>query len=252
MTRVLVTGAAGSIGAPLTAALEADGFDVLATDRDDLDVLNETQVRAAIGGFKPTLIYHLAADKHAPDGELHPYQVCHLNVEGTLNVLRHAAGARVVVASTCKACDPETAYGASKLVAERMTLNAGGVVARLYNVRETSGNVFRLWERLPLADPVPWTDCWRYFISLEDAVSLCVRAAGLPSGRYTVDPGAAVHMRDEAARLYPGRELVEAPRRRGDRAAEPLHAASETLEPFEGLLHIVSPHDPAVEYAAAA
>jgi FlaA1/EpsC-like NDP-sugar epimerase len=240
--RIAVTGACGSIGQALIPNLVE--HDVFATDVDTLDVTDESAVRAAFLGFGPEIVYHLAADKHAPDGEEHPEHTALVNISGTENVLRAAAGAKVIVASTCKAADPETAYGASKLIAERMVLNAGGVVIRYYNVRETSGNVFRLWESIPKTDPIPFTDCRRYFISLDDAIRLTIRAIGLPSGRYTVDPGRSVHMSLEADRLYPTRQLVKVPRRRGDRKIEPLKARTETLVPYEGILRIESPHDP--------
>lgn len=208
-----------------------------------LDVRDASQVNEWVRVFDPTVILHLAGAKHAPEGEEHPYGVLVTNAVGTRNVL--ATGRKVILASTCKACDPETAYGASKLIAERMVLNAGGVVVRYYNVRETVGNVFRLWEQIPPDQPIPYTDCRRYFISLEQAIRLTVAALDLPTGRYTVDPGEPEWMRDVAARLYPGRELVQIPARRGDRQMEPLCAESEELKPeVEGLVRVVGTHDP--------
>lgn len=247
--RILVTGAAGSIGTALIPHL-AD-HEVLATDIDDLDVQNPFEVLERVEEFKPDVIYHLAADKHAPDGEDNPLHTLDVNAVGTANVLCAARHAKVILASTCKACDPETAYGASKLIAERMVLNAGGVVVRYFNVRETSGNVFRLWESLPLREPIPYTDCERYFISLDEAVSLTLRALTLPSGRYTVDPGSAYSMADLARDLYPGRRYVEVPRRRGDRRREPLCAESETFRSYRGLIRVESPHDPVSKRIAA-
>jgi FlaA1/EpsC-like NDP-sugar epimerase len=193
----------------------------------------------------------LAADKHAPHGESDPEHTANVTVQGTANVLRYSNGAKVIFASTCKAADPETAYGASKLIAERMVLNAGGVVVRYYNVRETQGNVFRLRESIPDDEPIPWTDCWRYFISLEQAIDLTLKAMELPSGRYTVNPGESVYMEELAEDLYPHRRRVEVPRRRGDRYAEPLCATSETLTKVGGIVRVESPHDPVLESVAA-
>lgn len=244
MGRVLVTGARGSVGAALCERLDGDW---LATDVDTMDVRWWNDVWSVVAEFKPTLIYHLAGAKHAPEGELDPWAVANTNVLGTRNVLMAAAmvDARVVTASTCKACDPETAYGASKLLAERMTLNAGGSVARFYNVRETCGNVFEIWRGLDPAAPVPFTDCWRYFISLEQAVGLLLACAEFAPGRYTVDPGPLRHMRVVARDTYPGRRLVQVPRRRGDRGSEPRRAVSEELIPIgDGVERILSVHDP--------
>ena len=249
---VLVTGAAGSIGQALLERL--DGHNVLATDQGTLDVTSRTECMIRVSEHRPDVIFHLAGAKHAPEGEEDPLHVAAVNVTGTANVL-HAAehvGARVVAASTCKACDPETVYGATKLIAERMVLNAGQVVVRYYNVRETSGNVFRLWEQIPFPDPIPFTNCRRYFISLERAVTLTLAGASLPPGRYTVQPDGPFHMRNVAERLYPGRDLVRIPRRRGDRFEEPLCADAERVTPYGPFVRIVGEHDPVVELGEAA
>jgi FlaA1/EpsC-like NDP-sugar epimerase len=238
--RFLVTGAKGSVGEALVPRLDA----VCATDVDTVNVTRFREVERTVRAVRPDVIYHLAGAKHAPEGETDPANVARVNIDGTLNVLRAAGAAKVIVASTCKACDPETAYGASKLIAERATLNAGGIVVRFHNIPESSGNVFRLWESLPKDEPLPVTACRRYFTPLEDAVRLLVAASGFPTGRYCVDPGPIRRMMDVAAELYPGREQVRIPPRRGDRRSEPLHAACETVKPYGRYLKIVGAHDP--------
>jgi len=241
--RILVTGAEGSIGAAVVPVLEERGDVVFATDIADLDVRDPAAVNGWVRVTEPDVILHLAGAKHAPEGEEDPYGVCVTNTVGTRNVL--ATGVRVVLASTCKAADPETAYGASKMLAERMTLNVAGVVIRFFNVPESAGNVFRVWEQLPPGEPLPVTDCRRYFVSMDETVALVVAALELPPGRWTVDPGKPVWMRDVAARLYPGRPLTEIPRRRGDRRIEPLCAGSEhVVVGPNGLLQVVGAHDP--------
>lgn len=253
--RCLVTGASGSIGrAVLEALYLAPGAAAFGTDLDydprnttQVDVRNADRVRRAMERYRPTHVFHLAGAKHAPEGELDPAETARTNVGGTENVLLHAGGARVVTASTCKACDPETAYGASKMIAERMTLNAGGSVARFYNVPESSGNVFRLWEDLDPDEPLPVAPCTRFFISLEDAVALILWAAVLDPGRYCADPGPAKRMDAVAEDLYPGRPRTPVPPRRGDRVSEPFLARSEELFPTRvpNLWRVEGPHDPA-------
>lgn len=237
---VLVTGASGSVGGPLIERL-SEACEVVATDKDSYDVTVGWGKEYA---YSPKVVFHLAGAKHAPEGEADPWQAVQVNALGTANVLRDFPQAKVVVASTCKACDPETAYGASKLLAERMVLNAGGGAARFFNVVDTSGNVFETWRATE--GPLPVTDCDRYFISLEEAVSLLLWAAVLPSGRYVWDPGFRRAMAGVARQLYPDREQVVVPRRRGDRRVEPLHAAHERLHETDvvGLWRVSSPHDP--------
>jgi FlaA1/EpsC-like NDP-sugar epimerase len=248
--RVLITGAAGSIGTAIREPLTDMGALTFATDvstyDSELDVRDADEVRRWVKSVRPTEILHLAGSKYAPEGETDPAQTTLVNTLGTMNVLQAAGTARVIFASTCKAGNPETVYGASKLIAERMVLNAGGVVVRYYNVRETQGNVFRTWESLPTSEPIPYTDCWRYFISAQQAVDLTLAALDLPTGRYTVDPGEPRHMLAEARALYPGRPLVPIPPRRGDRVREPLHATHEHLVPVAshpGLVEIINRHD---------
>lgn len=252
---VLVTGAAGSVGRRLIARLpRAAGTDSAWYDRH-LDVTDREEVEHWFKVVRPELVYHLAGAKHAFEGELDPGRVAEINITGTANVISAARrhGSKVVFSSTCKACDPETAYGASKLIAERLVLNAGGVVVRYYNIPESDGNVFRHWESLLESEPIPYTSCWRYFISMEQALTLTLAGAELASGRYVVDPGLPQHMRIVAERLYPGRALVEVPRRRGDRAREPLHAACEEMWPIglDGLYAVRSPYDVQDEPVAA-
>ena len=239
--RILITGAAGSIGSGILEHLDA-----VATDIDTLDVRDELAVASALAANSPEVIFHMAAAKSAPEGERDPMSALEINVIGTKNVLAHAPeGSFVVTASTCKACEPETAYGASKLVAERVTLNAGGSVARFYNVVESSGNVFEIWDQVPPDAPILVTPCRRYFISLAEAVSLVIWTAVLPPGRYGFDPGDQREMHDIATALYPDRVRESVPPRRGDRIAEPLAARHEHVEQgaVEGLLRIVGAHD---------
>lgn len=247
---IVVTGARGSIGRPLVKKLHELGRAVHATDIDEMDVTDRSAVELQFAHFQPDLVFHLAGYKHAPAGEEDPFGCARVNIIGTQNVLDAAIDSKVILASTCKACDPVTAYGATKLIAERMVLNDGGSVARFFNVVETGGNVFETWRELPESVPIPVTPCSRYFISIEQAVDLFLRVAEMPPGRYTVDPGVSRTMTHVAEDLYPGRETVLIPPRRGDRLVEPLYAAHETHERVNGLLRITSPHDAAVSLVA--
>lgn len=272
MGRVLITGGEGSIGAALATRIGgakrgdysgpapfpavAVAKDVLLTDIKTMDVRDERNVMAQFLRFEPNLVIHLAASKHAPLGEEDPYEVVRTNVEGTQHVLDWAyrMGARVVVASTCKACDPETAYGASKLVAERMALNAGQMVVRYYNVVETSGNVFEIWRAAHEAKrEIEYTDCSRRFTTLNEALNLTLWVAGwADEGRYSLTHTVSRPMRDIAVALYPkvdyGGWLKSVRPRRGDRDEEPRHAACERMEEVKGcewISRVYNPHDPA-------
>ena len=251
-SRVLITGGLGSLGQEVTKTFQEAGINFLSSDADDCDVTNREQLFAKVLEYKPTHIMHLAADKHAPEGELNPEATFSINTVGTLNVFEAAekVGAVVTLASTCKSCDPETVYGSSKLIAERIALNNGGTVARFYNVVNTAGNVYEIWSNLPKDADIAVADCNRYFISASEAQSLLIRCVTLSTtspGRYIFEPGISHFMPDIAKRLYSNRHIVHIPPRRGDRRVEPLKATSEKMIPVtERLMRVESPHDPII------
>lgn len=235
--RVLVTGANGAIGQPLVRTLRKNGISVVPTDIDTsngvwgcqkLDVTSFQSVLEMVAFHDPDLIINAAAAKLAPAGEVHPYLAANINVNGMKNLLD--MGRPVVQMSTCKAVAACTAYGASKLLAERMVLNAGGTVIRFYNIPTAGPSMLTIWQDLPEDDPIPVTGCTRYLMSEREAVALTVYAATFLPGRYAVDPGPAMSMTDYAECLYPGREQVQIPARRGDRIDEPLIGDQEWIE----------------------
>lgn len=254
---ILVTGSSGSIGHALVRELNRRGDFVLKFDLADgrWNVLDPVSLMIAMQqgddeGDRVTHVFHLAGAKHATIGEEDPIGAVQTNVIGTHNVVEVAAhhDAQVILASTCKAAQPETVYGASKLAAERIVLNAGGSVARLYNVSESSGNVLRIWEALPADAPIPVTPCKRTFITRDEAVWLFIQIMGMPPGRYASSRGMHISMRDLAQLEYPDRERVEMEPRRGDRIVEPQLGDHEVKSmPRPGIMQIHNPHDAVIE-----
>ena len=251
--RILITGADGSIGRALTARLKTyEKITVLTTDivgdHTYLDVTDFQNTFSVVNKFQPTFVVNIAGAKHAPLGEREIWKTLSINTIGTMNLVDAApAGCRLILTSTCKANNPEVVYGASKLIAEKMALASGGSVARFFNVIETVGNVFEIWNDLPESKPIKVaSDCERHFISLEEAVGLIIYSFAAKPGRYAVNSPNKLYMGAIADRLYPDREKSEMKPRTGDRLIELFKSTAETkVEPvfYDSVLKLTSVHD---------
>ena len=139
--RVLVTGAGGQVGSELVQLLGEravargrDPLDVVAADRERLDVADRDQVLSVIAHFEPDLIFHPAAWTAVDACEADPDRAFRVNARGTRHVAEGArrVGAHVVYLSTDYVFDgsadrpyrewdepnPLSVYGSSKLAGE--------------------------------------------------------------------------------------------------------------------------------------
>jgi FlaA1/EpsC-like NDP-sugar epimerase len=246
--RVLVTGGDGYLGRIVCKQLALRGDEPVVYDRPN-SVL--WPVTLADHAQECDTVLHLAAHKHAPYGEEHPAEVAETNITGTRNVV-DVFGSNVVLASTCKAADPMTCYGASKLIAERIVLNAGGRVVRLVNVWGSSGSVAETWAGLPKGAPIPVTNAVRMWITPMEAVRLLTDALAWPAGRYAPAAPRRATMYEMARETYPDRLVSRVALRRGDRRVERLTGEHEHAAPYvKGAVRILHPADrPAVRKAA--
>ena len=250
--KILITGSAGSLGRALAQRLNQFDGEILETDIvegfETLDVTNQKSVQSVLSSYRPDLILHLAGAKHAPEGEVNTWSTLEINTIGTKYLIDNMdKKCKLVLASTCKAINPEVVYGASKLIAERMVLNIGGSVARFFNVIETAGNVFEIWNKIPNNDPIDVASvCERHFISLQESIGLILFTAIEEPGRYIVNSSALIRMNDVAERLFPGRTKNIINPRRGDRISEKFLASSESIEKYlldNTVINVKSIHD---------
>ncbi len=83
----LVTGAAGFAGRHLLELLRARGDELVAPDRDELDLLDADAVRAAVAAQRPRVVFHLAALASVGRSWEDPAATIDANVRMTLSVL---------------------------------------------------------------------------------------------------------------------------------------------------------------------
>lgn len=148
--RVLVTGGAGFVGRQLSCHLSDHGHDVIATYHtnppgitsvltEQLDVLDETQVRTLLVRLEPDVVVHAAALVDADLCEREPDRAWETNVEGTEAVARscEAVGAKLILLSSSfvfsgdtdlyveeSTRDPVNVYGETKVAAEDIVREA--------------------------------------------------------------------------------------------------------------------------------
>jgi len=276
--RVLITGAGGSIGSELAhqifmlapeqlTLLDYHEEALWSVDRDLreialagprtvvhtilADVRSEAALEAAFAAARPDVVFHAAALKHVPIVELHPSEGVLTNVVGTRNTLmtceRHGCRNFVLI-STDKAVEPVSVLGASKWLAELMTVEAAHRLQRNYsvvrfgNVLGSSGSVVPTFQRdlergLPLRITDP--DATRYFMTVEEAVSLILEAGGAAreGDVLVLDMGDPIRITDLAQNLLtlsgidPTDVQIEfVGLRPGERAHERLMSDDEAVE----------------------
>jgi FlaA1/EpsC-like NDP-sugar epimerase len=234
--RVLVTGAAGSIGSELVRQLRflnpaeivmLDSNESGLTDlRDALgqtgaplllrvaSIHDEAGIRRLFTELRPEVVIHAAALKHVDVLEDQPHEGLRVNVMGTWTCVRMAeeVGAGVfVLISTDKAVDPVGVLGASKRLGELMirALSDSRTVftaVRFGNVIGSRGSVLpRFEQQIKQGGPLTVThpDVHRYFMSVDEAVLLVLQSAAIAEkGRvYVLDMGEEVSIVSVAIRL---------------------------------------------------
>lgn len=179
------------------------------------DIRSRHGVKNMIGAIKPDVVFHAAALKHVPYVEQHPSEGVLTNVFGTRNVLEaceEAGVERFILISTDKAVEPVSVMGATKRLAELMTVETGNRAGRAYaavrfgNVLGSSGSVVPLLQR-QLDDGLPLTitepEATRFFMTIDEAVTLILEAgsSASPGEIYVLDMGEPIRILDLARDL---------------------------------------------------
>lgn len=236
-SRVLVTGAGGSIGSelcrqiakfkPKELILLGKGENSIYLINEELsykyphlqiypviaDVKNKFRLEHIFKKYKPDVVFHAAAHKHVPLMEMQPSEAVMNNIIGTKNVAElsnHYHIHTMVLISTDKAVNPTNIMGATKRVSEliiqdfaRQTISTKYVAVRFGNVLGSRGSVVLKFEKqIAKGGPVTVThpEVTRYFMTIPEAAQLVLQAGSLGNGGeiFILDMGEPVKIVDLA------------------------------------------------------
>lgn len=209
-SNVLITGGCGSIGSCILENLlqyNCKQIKIFDNSEEKLFYLNKKykdydNIRYIIGDIKDEnkinsamheidYVFHVAALKHVALCEYNPEEATNVNINGTLNLTRMARINKIkkfLLISTDKAANPINCMGISKLMAEKITLNAGitketsfGVI-RLGNVVGSSGSLIQIIKEniknnLPIY--VRGKNTTRFFIEKENCAKFIIETMEL-------------------------------------------------------------------------
>lgn len=213
---ILITGGSGSIGSYLVDVLSktnCKSIRILSNNEHELyqlqkkhdknpklryllgDVRDKERLVVATDGVD--FVFHAAAVKHVPICEYNPLDAVRTNVIGTQNILEacmHSKIEKFSFISTDKAANPLSTLGATKLLAERLTISSMAYrssskpisyCVRFGNVLGSRGSVFDLfYEQIKNEKPLTVTDkrMTRFTMTHDEAADLILSTTELAKG----------------------------------------------------------------------
>lgn len=236
--RILISGAAGSIGSEIVRQLTNFPVELILLDAAETPLYNieneledkypnvhkniiiasvtdKNVLKEVFAKYNPQIVFHAAAYKHVPMMERSPYEAAYNNIIGTKNIADTALETGVekfIMISTDKVVNPTNVMGASKRYAEMyiQQLNFRGVTkfitTRFGNVLGSNGSVIpRFKTQILRGGPVTVThpEITRYFMTIPEASRLVLEAATMGKGGeiFLFDMGEAVKIRSLAERM---------------------------------------------------
>lgn len=237
--RILITGAAGSIGSEIAKQVlfyHPTVVGILDINESDLagleqelkysfpgvkinmflcDISNKEKVNRIFEAFRPDVVFHAAAYKHVPVMEKFPEEGVRVNILGTYNLSMAAVlfgCSHFVLISTDKAVNPSSIMGVTKRIAEMIVTNTGYnsgshfVAVRFGNVIGSRGSVLPIFlDQIKKGGPITIThpDMKRYFMTTSESVALVLQAAatGKNGDVFVLDMGEPVKIIDLAKEL---------------------------------------------------
>jgi len=267
-TSVLVTGGTGSFGNKFVEIMlqKYDPKRLVVFSRDELkqsemrvrfddhpklrffigDVRDRDRLERALHGVD--VVVHAAALKQIPSCEYNPFEAIQTNINGTKNVIDAAIDQgvkRVIAISTDKAVNPINLYGATKLCAEKLVVQANvygyprgtvSSVVRYGNVIGSRGSVIPLFRAQRESGKVTVTDrgMTRFWIRLEQGVEFAILCAGIAQGGEIFVPKIpSMRMMELVETIAPGCEVEIIGIRPGEKLHETLISEDESRQTME-------------------
>jgi len=277
---VLVTGGTGSFGKKFTELMlrEFHPRKLIIFSRDELkqhdmrtagfdhpslryfigDVRDAQRLERAFSGV--TVVVHAAALKQVPACEYNPFEAIQTNIIGGRNVIDAAINQgvqRTLALSTDKAVNPINLYGATKLCAEKMFVQANAYsgekntrfsCARYGNVVGSRGSVIPVFLEQRKRGKITITDArmTRFWITLEQGVRFVARCLEqMHGGEIFVPKIPSMKLTDLAETIAPGCEVEYVGIRPGEKLHEVLVSEDEARNTLElEDMYVIQPGHP--------
>ncbi len=265
---VLITGGTGSFGKKMTKTLlaEKNPKKVIIFSRDELKQhemrvagYNDPRLRYFIGDIRDRerlvramhgvdIVIHAAALKQVPACEYNPMEAVKTNILGTANVLEAALDtgvSKVLALSTDKAVSPANLYGGTKLVAEKLAIQANAYAAgtatryacvRYGNVVGSRGSIVPLFLKQRSGGKITVTDerMTRFWLSLEQGVQFVITCIEqMEGGEVFVPKIPSTKVIDLARAIAPGAKIEIIGIRPGEKLHEDLLSVDEARHTIE-------------------
>jgi len=277
---VLVTGGTGSFGKKFVEIVlkEYSPKKVIIFSRDELkqhemrfsgfncpnlryfigDVRDKDRLKRAMNGVD--IVVHAAALKQVPACEYNPIEAVMTNVIGAKNIIDAALDCgvpKVMALSTDKAVNPVNLYGATKLVAEKLFVQANAYsgtdpthfsCVRYGNVVGSRGSVIPLFLKQRTTGKITVTDkrMTRFWIMLEQGVRFVIRCIEqMHGGEVFVPKIPSMNIVDLAEAVAPKSEVEYIGIRPGEKLHEVLISEDEARYVIDvGDMYVIQPAHP--------
>src|ERR1700678_3350659 len=277
---ILVTGGTGSFGKKFVEIMLRDYQPqrVVVFSRDELkqhemrtsgfdhaslryfigDVRDVERLKRALSGM--TMVVHAAALKQVPACEYNPFEAIQTNIMGGRNVIDAAIDRgvrRVLALSTDKAVNPISLYGATKLCAEKVFVQANAYAgakdtrfscARYGNVVGSRGSVIAVFLEQRRRGKITITDprMTRFWLTLEQSAKFVIRCLEqMHGGEIFVPKIPSMRLVDLAETVAPGCQVEYIGIRPGEKLHEVLVSEDESRQTLETEdMYVIQPAHP--------